>query len=182
MKIRFFLFSILIISTCAAGDLPKVNVDKLRSLLYASTNRESALDSLDNYISKLVNSKTDSPLILAYKGAAECIHAKYSFWPWDKLSDVNKGLELLNKSVEINKDNLEIRFLKFAVLHNLPSILGYSDEADQEANNIFSLLSKANYSYDEYLIKNVIQFLIDSERLTANQIKLLKNKLVLLKR
>lgn len=176
MILRIFVISLFVICSSLAGDIPKVTVDKLRSLLYASTNRESALDSLDNYLSKLMVSVDDSPLILAYKGAAESIRAKYNFWLWDKLSDVNKGLESLNKSVEIDKDNLEIRFLRFAVLHNLPSMLGYSDEADQEANSIFSMLTKAKYSYDQYLIKNVSEFLINSERLTANQIKLLKNK------
>jgi hypothetical protein len=176
MIIRFFIISLFLISPSLAGDVSKVTVDKLRTLLYASTNRESALDSLDNYITKLVNSKPDSPLILAYKGAAVSIRAKYNFWPWDKLSDVHKGLELLNKSVDLDKDNLEIRFLRFAVLHNLPSILNYSDEADQEAESIFSLLTNKNYSYDEFLIKNVVEFLINSERLTFNEVKMLKNK------
>ena len=164
------------ISSSSAGDVSKVTIDKLRILLYASTNRESALDSLDNYVTKLVNSTTDSPIILAYKGAAESIRAKYNFWPWDKLSNVNTGLELLNKSVDLDKDNLEIRFLRFAVLHNLPSMLSYSDEADQEAFIIFSMITKTNYSYDEFLIKNVVEFLVNSERLSFNQVKMLKNK------
>ena len=166
----------MMITTALAGDISKVTIDKLRSLLFASTNRESALDSLDNYVTKLVNSNTDSPLITAYKGAAESIHAKYNFWPWDKLSNVNKGLELLNEAVNSDKENLEIRFLRFAVLHNLPSILSYSDDADQEAEIIFNMLNKTNYSYDEFLIKNVVQFLVISERLTVNQVKMLKNK------
>lgn len=177
MMIRLFLISLLLISSSLAGDVSKVTIDKLRSLLYSSTNRESALDSLDNYINTLVTSKTDSPIILAYRGAAESIRAKYNFWPWDKLSDVNKGLELLNKSVDLDKDNLEIRFLRFAVLHNLPSILNYSDEADQEASIIFSMITKTNHSYDEFLIKNVVEFLIKSERLKINQVKMLRNKI-----
>lgn len=176
MIIRFLLPGLLLISYIFPSDLTKANIDNLRNLLYASTNRESALDSLENYLTKLENVGTDSPLILAYKGASESLKAKYNFWPWEKFSNVKKGLKLLNRSVELDKENLEIRFLRFAVLHNLPSILSYSDEADTEAGIIFEMLNKSGYSYDQFLIKNIIEFLISSERLTEDQVKLIRNK------
>jgi len=178
MNIKTLFFSLMIYVTTFAGGLSSEKIESLRNLLFYSTMRESALDSLDTYISKIEieNVKSENPLLLAYKGAANSIRAKYNFWPWNKLQNVNSGLDMLNRAVKKDKENLEIRFLRFAVLHNLPSILGYSDEADSEAATIYQMLYNNNFNYDPKLLNNVVEFLIRSERLNATQLKMLKNK------
>ncbi len=159
------LFSIQFISF--GKELKSDNIESLRTLLYSALERETALDSLDNFINKLekkIESKSD-PILLAYKGACRSMEAKYNFWPWDKFSAVNTGLQNLNEAVELDSFNIEVRFLRFAVLHNIPSFLGYSQDADSDAQILFTLITKNSDQKEKFLIQKVAEFLVDSERL-----------------
>jgi hypothetical protein len=154
-------------------ELPENYLSELRILLFNSTQNEESLDSLLVFISAL-SRKTGinkNPLLLAYKGTGNALLAKYSFFPWNKLSHLNDGLQLLDDAVRLDSSSLEIRFLRFSVLSNIPSFLGYSAEADKEANVIYAMLKSSNYNEDAELIKNAVQFLIASGRLDKNKEK-----------
>ena len=151
--------------------LSQSNLIKLRIFFYNSTDDKNSLDSLSGFISTLnSNDETDkNPILIAYNGVCNAMYAKYAFFPWNKLKYVNAGMHLLNKAVEIDSSNLEVHFLRFTVLSNLPSFLGYSSKADFEANKIYYMLKSYDTSEDVQLIKNIVQFLIESNRL--NKIK-----------
>ncbi len=156
-----------------SAELPKNNLAELRTLLFNSTQNEDSLDSLFALIS-ILSKKTDinnNPLLLAYSGVGKALLAKYSFFPWDKLSYVDDGLQLLDNAVKFDSTNLEIRFLRFSVLSNIPSFLGYSSDADAEADVLYRMLKSSSYNEDAELIKNVVQFLITSERLDKDKEK-----------
>lgn len=151
-------------------ELSKNDLSGLRILLFNSTQNEDSLDSLFVFILDL--SKTDvhkNPLLMAYKGAGNALLAKYSFFPWNKLSHLDDGLQLLDDAVKLDSTSLEIRFLRFSVLTNIPSFLGYSSEADAEAYVLYKMLKSVSYKEDKALIQNVVRFLIDSERLNKNK-------------
>lgn len=154
-----------------SNDLPKNEHKVLRSLLYASIESEDSLNSLFTYIFVLSkkNDITKTPLLLAYSGVGKALMAEYSFFPWKKLEHVNKGIELLDKAVRLDSNHLEIRFLRFSVLSNIPFFLGYSSGADSDAVFLYELLKSGNYKEDKELIKNVVRFLLDSERLDKNK-------------
>lgn len=168
LKIIFailFLFSYSI--TISATDIPQSLRYKLRLLLYDSTKNKESLDSLlviTSDLRKNINIK-DSPVVIAYCGIGEALLAKYTFFPWDKLIYLNKGLKLLDKAVNVDSNNLEIRFLRFTVLSNVPSFLGYSSEANYEADVLYNMLKSYEYKEDSKLIENVVRFLIKSKRL-----------------
>ncbi len=172
-KIKYvvIIFAILSDSFLRTNELNSSQIDSLRNLLYAGIERETALDSLNIFITDLENNYkiNHEPLLIAYKGVYKSVEAKYDFWPWDKFSAVNNGLELLNKAVNLDSTSIEIRFLRFAVLHNIPSILGYSKEAKEDAERLYSIIINPKNYGDNFLIEKVADYLIKSERLNEKQ-------------
>ncbi len=162
-----FLIFLLIPIFPSTRELSTNEINSLRNLLYSGIERESALDSLKNIIVDLETKDglKSNPLLIAYKGVSKSVEAKYDFWPWDKFSAVNDGLELLNNSVNLDSTNIEIRFLRFAVLNNIPSIMGYSSEAKSDAEYLYKLITDLNNPKDKYLIEKVVEYLVNSERL-----------------
>ncbi|BAU53734.1 hypothetical protein [Mucilaginibacter gotjawali] len=75
-----------------------------------------------------VDSDTDAPVLLCYKGANEMIQAKYTLNPIIKLQKFNKGKKLIINAVNRDSLSLEIRFIRYSIQSNLPDFLGFHDE------------------------------------------------------
>ncbi|MGA7719712.1 MAG: hypothetical protein WCA84_00915 [Ignavibacteriaceae bacterium] len=176
MKLKIILaFLIILIFPIKnySTDLTKNDLAKLRVLFYQSTKNEDSLDTLFTFLSVLSkkNDIKNNPLLIAYSGVGKALLARYTFFPWDKLRYVNDGFRLMDEAVELDDNNLEIRFLRFSVLTNIPPILGYTEKANKEANSLYLLLMSSNIMEDDKLIKNIAEFLILSKRLDQNKQK-----------
>jgi len=113
---------------------------------------------------------------LAYVAALESVKSKHAFWPFTKLKYFNNSMDIFEKVVERNPENLEIRFLRFTILHYVPSFLGRSKEREEDTAVIIKELLKRDYSsINPEIQKGIVEFLIMSERLNPSQEKLLKD-------
>ena len=65
-------------------------------------------------------------LMQAYQGVALALKAKYSYNPYTKVSAVKEGSALLNAAVNRAATDTEIRFLRYSVEVNTPSMVGIS--------------------------------------------------------
>ncbi|MBI5807230.1 MAG: hypothetical protein HZA74_02405 [Ignavibacteriales bacterium] len=82
----------------------------------------------------------------------------------------------------MDPDNLEIRFMRFSILHYVPSFLGYNSEKENDAAVIVKLLMRKDYSIlDSEIQKGIAEFMINSKRLDDNSILSLRNELTYLK-
>ncbi|NWF90363.1 MAG: hypothetical protein HXY50_12995 [Ignavibacteriaceae bacterium] len=177
--VLFFFFTN---NTSAQQINSNTNIDtstlgQIRLLFYQSVEDEDKLTQLEQYIQNqfVNNSKSYSPIILAYLGGIEALKGKHAFNPFTKLNHVVSALDILERAVEKDLHNLEIRFIRFSILHHLPAILGYGKEREADIKEICYLLAKKDYaSYDLTLQKNVIRFMIESERLSDSQLLQLK--------
>lgn len=104
----------------------------------ALTNEEKAIKLFHN-LSEL-NPATNT-LYYAYWGATEALLAKHAFNPLYKLNYVKGALSKLNKAIEINKNNIEIRYMRFSVESNLPVYLGYSTHISDDKETILKELA-----------------------------------------
>lgn len=66
------------------------------------------------------------PLMQAYQGTALALKAKYSYNPYTKVSAVKAGASMLNAAVNRAAADTEIRFLRYSVEVNTPSMVGIS--------------------------------------------------------
>ncbi|MGE5432515.1 MAG: hypothetical protein ACM3QX_15640 [Syntrophomonadaceae bacterium] len=149
----------------------------IRSDFYLAVENEDMLNSLLGLIEmKYDTDANDCPaVILAYYGALEAMKAKYTFNPYSKFRNVISGIKKLNAAVSKSDERLEIRFLRFAVLHNIPGIFGVSKERNDDLKVTFEQLLKKDYSsVSRDLQKGIAEFLMRSDRLEQNQTESLK--------
>ena len=88
--------------------------------------------------------KTKMPIYLALYGVANFFQAKHSFNPITKISYFNKGKEYLEKAVESDPNNLEIRFLRYLSQKKTPKILGYSQYLREDERFLRNNLNKSS--------------------------------------
>jgi len=116
----------------------------------------------------------DETICSAYLGTCKAMRANYASGMFEKLSLFNEGKSLIEKSVATNPLNPEIRFLRYCIQANVPSILFYSSEMEEDFEVI-----KSNYSIssedDEFWLK-AFQVMIDSERCSDAQKNWLSSK------
>jgi hypothetical protein len=158
-------------------------VNQIRKLFYEAVESEEKLEELENLFSKnfLEKDLIYHPTLLAYTGAIDALKAKHAFNPFTKFSRVLSSLNTLERAVNREPNNLEIRFIRFSILHNLPGFLGYGRERNDDMMVIVSQLAKKDYTrYDPKLQINVIEFMLKSERLNDSQTVQLKKLAVAL--
>lgn len=183
MKLTYIL--ILIFFTSFSNNIlsfNKVQVDTstlnfIRTQFYLSIENEEETEKLIEFIYKKFSrdfSKYE-PIILAYYGSLEALKGKHAFNPFNKLSYLNSSMEKIGESIKQEPYNLEIRFLRFSILHHLPSILGYSKERKEDMIIIYDLLLLKDYSIlGKEIQKGIVEFMIESERLSKKQVNELK--------
>ncbi|QQS36420.1 MAG: hypothetical protein IPM56_00240 [Ignavibacteriales bacterium] len=182
MNYRFVFLFVVIFSGMlfpsgysAGRDTALINF--IRNTFYESVEDEDKTYSLEKFITAKFGedqSKYD-PVILAYFGAVEALKGKHAFNPFSKLNHVIRALDIIEVAVKKEPRSLEIRFVRFSILHHLPGILGYGSERDEDLLVICQLLKERNYSeVNPKLQQGIVQFMIDSERLDDTQLEDMK--------
>lgn len=158
MKKLFFLLLIVFVTKSYAY-IPSTN--EVRILFQQSAIKE---DSCRKLLSILhLYNETNNTLLAGYRACATMIMAKHVFNPFRKLSYFSSGKNLLEKSIGMDKENIELRFLRFSIQTEVPSFLGYNSSKEQD--KIFLLRGIFNVK-DVQLKQLIIAFLKRSDYLT----------------
>lgn len=112
----------------------------------------------------------NNPLLAGYKASATMMMANYVFNPFRKLSNFTSGKSLLEKSIEADIGNIELRLLRFNIQTNAPSFLGYSGSIRKDKAFLINSISLIR---DLKLRQFVIYFLVNSDFLTSFEKKFL---------
>jgi hypothetical protein len=105
-----------------------------------------------------------NPVMMGYKAAGHMMMAKHVGNPFKKMSHFNKGKEILGSAIAADKDNLELRFLRFAVQAEAPGFLGYRDNLEEDKRLLLNGVGKIK---DAVLQKMIINYLKTSKGLTS---------------
>ncbi len=118
-------------------------------------------------------SKTISePLKLAYYAASEMASAQYKFSPIAKLNTFNSGKKKLEQAAVADPDNIEIRYIRYAIQSNAPAFLGYSKNVKSDREFILKNLS-ALKTKDIDLFSHICAYLFTREKLSEAEKKLI---------
>lgn len=156
----------------AAPDLKKIREDYIASI----SNSEKA----DALCSQLQSIKNPDAIILAYLGSAQAIKAKHAWNPVNKMSYLKQGFNTINKAVSKDPNQLEVRFLRFSLQFYVPGFLGYSKNIETDKDKIISLLQNeknSNLNIDKKILKDMVNFMIDSKKCDAQEIAVLRKVL-----
>lgn len=166
----FFIFSSPVYTQINKAD--SASLDFIRHKFYEGVEKEEEVDRLDFYLREKYGNDFNSidPTIIAYFGAIEALRGKHAFFPFTKLSYVSSSNDILTRAIEKDPLNLEIRFIRFSILHHVPGILGYGNECEEDMEVIYRLLMKKDYSQvNAQIQKGIAEFMIDSDRLSEKQ-------------
>ena len=119
-----------------------------------------------------------TPVIKAYEGVAEALLAKTVWNPFTKIDYLKTSRDKLNEAILGSPGNIEIRFLRFSTQYYLPSILGFSDNLQEDKEAIMKNLEFLNQNeLEDELLQFIIQFMDDSNLCSIQEIKTIQNKL-----
>lgn len=158
--------------TVATADIDAATKNYIRQTFYAGVENENKAEELFNYIEKNFGKKLSkmSPFVAAYYGGSETLLAKHAGNPFTKLDRLNAGLDKIAYALKKMPNSLEIRFMRFSILHYLPFFLGHEKERDDDLAVIYDLLLKKDYSeLDKKTQEGVIKFVLESDRLEKNK-------------
>ncbi len=167
---RIVLLCFIILSSFAYST--DLEMKFIREKFYLAVEDESELEKLEKYIIKKYSddASTYPPVILAYKGGIEALKAKHVFSPFSKFSHLMDALEMLDLAVGLEPSDWEVRFIRFSVLDNIPSVFGYNKERAEDKKIIISGIMKDDYNnIDKETQKGLVEYLLQSSSVTDSE-------------
>lgn len=151
MKILIFCIIMIQSTTAFAANH---ELENIRIMFHkAESSQKVCLDLIDNL--KPYN-EDNNVLLMGYKACATMLMAKHVFNPFSKLSYFKKGREMLERAIQFDHDNIELRFLRYTIQTNIPSFLNYNQFKDIDRLFLVNSLNKLN---DQKLKKIIAAYL-----------------------
>ncbi|CAM3991803.1 hypothetical protein MUGA111182_20620 [Mucilaginibacter galii] len=181
MRVRFagllcMVFGFMLLSF-AEANVPAPKIVR-KQLLLALENRKLT-DSLDKVFAVAPNK---SPLNVCYFGVIQALKAKHAWNPYYKVKYLNDAEKILQTAVNHEPDNIEIRFMRFSIEHNVPGFLGYTKHLVADREEMLKQLERKYYATaDQDVVITVIKFLLESKRCTPHENDFLHKQLAAIK-
>ena len=83
--------------------------------------------------------------------------SKYKFNPISKLYLFSKGKEILERSIKEEPSNLELKFLRLSIQQNIPEILAYNQNIEEDQKFINNNINKNKDGALKKLIKSTLK-------------------------
>ena len=171
LKFRL-LFLLFLCGTFCYAQLSTKELAVLKSDLVKAVDDVKLTESLLTKLNKL-SDKT--ALVTAYIGTLEALKAKRAWNPYNKIKYVKVSMQTMQNAINMDKENMEIRFMRFSIQHYTPSFLGFSKDLILDRKAIVRHYQNENFGVaDQALVKNVAKFMVESNRCTPEEVKILK--------
>jgi hypothetical protein len=146
-------------------------IENLRKVYLKAIDNATINDSILQYLEKMPQK---TPIIVAYQGACEALQAKHSYNPYKKIEYLKKAQKTLSFAIQQAPTNIEIRYLRFSILHNCPSFLGNTQHLEQDRLAIMTHINdQENKNIDKVTLHLIINFLLKSKRCTPKETEIL---------
>lgn len=116
-----------------ASKTPVIEIEEIRVLFHQAGSSQKICTDLIKKLEPF--NERNNPLFLGYKASATMMMAKYVINPFSKLQYFKKGKLMLEKAIELDPRNIELRFLRYTIQTNIPAFLNYS--SNQEPDRLF---------------------------------------------
>jgi len=166
MRFLLLVITCFIFFNSSANNPP---IEEVRKIYQKAAKDEALCKKL--IVNLQIYNENNNTSLAAYRACSTMIMAKYVSNPINKISKFNEGKTLLEKCIEKDNRNVEIRFLRFTVQCNAPKFIGYNTSIILDKNFLLNALSTVN---DKQLKNIVVTFLKSSTYLTIAE----KQKLI----
>lgn len=83
---------------------------------------DDAVDKGFTCLDKVLQIDPSNAMALAYRGSLWTLRARDAWWPFTKMKDVDKGVDEMDKAVDLAPDNVSVRLVRAINSVNLPSM------------------------------------------------------------
>lgn len=112
--------------------LSSVTIDEVRNHFPEIDNLEQA----EHYIKLLqVDQSVEAR---GYSAVMILMKSRYVTFPFTKLKYFKIGKKKLNKVIDENPDNIEMRYIRFLMQQEIPKFLGYNKNIEEDFNKIIN--------------------------------------------
>ncbi|MES2560946.1 MAG: hypothetical protein V4590_14465 [Bacteroidota bacterium] len=160
MKKLVSYFLILLFASTLFAATPSHN--EVRALYKKAAIEEASCKKLVALLHSY--NEENNTLLAGYRACATMLMAKHVLNPFRKLSHFTEGRQLLEKSIDTDKNNVELRFLRFTIQTNAPSFLHYNNDILRD--KLF-LLNTISTLQDTKLKQLITDYLNTSPYLTS---------------
>lgn len=141
MKLKRILFSVFGI-LLASSLLAQANVDSLKSVLKNDPNNVQALIALgvhyhdlgvagdskaveqaEQLLKKALSLDPNNAYATGYYGSVLSLKARDASMPWTKVKFAKQGFEQLDKSIQMNPDDLDVRLIRAMNSYQVPKMM-----------------------------------------------------------
>ena len=143
--------------------LAHTQVEQYRDL-YFSARGDEGIKAYYNAVSSV---QETNALVTAYKGVGIAMYAEIAKEVSSKLDYFNKGKALIEKAIQKDFYNPEIRFLRYSVQSEVPWVVGYSSNLEEDAKIILNALKQNKVDRSSSFWKKAILFMIKSDELSS---------------
>ncbi len=126
-------------------------------------------------IDLLNNEPKLSPTLLGYKGSTLALQAKYTINPIKKLKFFNEGKTMLERAIQSDPQNIELRYLRLAIQTNIPTFLNYYKNINSDKILLLGAL-KSRLVSDDDLLKKIVHFLNQCKQISPSEKNQLNTK------
>lgn len=127
------------------------NLKEYRLLIHSSKDSEKATKTLIEKSTKSFN-LTKEPIFAGFIAVGDFFMAKHAFNPLKKISHFNHGKKMLEMALKAEPKNIELRLMRLMAQENIPKILGYHHDIQEDRNMIL----KEYKNEDDLDLKNFI--------------------------
>lgn len=157
MKISILLFSFLI-------TLQSLDLETVRAAYNEAAKDKTKVEAFHNLLSSVT--KNDKAELVAYKGAALALLAKYTVGLFKKKDAFTEGVALVDYAIEKDPKSIEARFVRLGIQENTPKFLKYKANIEEDKN--FILKNYQNIA-SESLKRNIKDYISQSLAFTDEE-------------
>lgn len=168
---------ILLSTICCFGCLLAMsqNLEEVRQKFHEAVLDVDETRTFHRFLKEV---EAEEPVLKAYKAASEAMLARVVWNPFTKLMQVMKYDDQMKVAIEEDSQNIEIRFLRFAIEYNLPKFLSMSKHLKEDRDVIIEQISSTGQlELDPSFSHYILYFMKDTGLCTSEQISLMEQSL-----
>ncbi|MBB6612056.1 hypothetical protein H7F15_13480 [Pontibacter sp. Tf4] len=165
------VFTLSLLAVQAAA-FTNYKLPELRQEYLAASNDE---DAAKDFYAKMEKYSGNHAVILGYKAASEAVMAKYVWNPYFKMKHLKTAAGLFEEAIARDREEPEIRFLRFVVESHIPDYLNMSDNLEEDkAIVIKNLVKHPESGINTELARMMRDFLVAKDRCTEQEKQVLQ--------
>ena len=162
------LFLILIISYFTFNNF---SLPEIRNAYKNAALDKTKVESFYDMVSEVT--KKDKVALVAYKGAAIALQARYAETLNQKKEGFKNGVELIEYAIQTDPNNIEPRFVRLGIQENTPKLLKYKGSIEEDKQFI---LKQFQYIKSNNLKNHIRDYILQSSLFSEEEKQTITNQ------